>query len=151
MSTRLWASLAVLRTLNPAKVFFPSKFSYLLFSNPTHKKLRRGQQIGAGRLIANYLDRSLWWASQKQWVPIKSYLLHSFLEVHTVAVAFPSHRKLWTKLAYFNFSSSNCVVQDQRTTENALIPVSSPGLYLPHTSKMLLHQNWDLRTKLLLH
>jgi hypothetical protein len=47
----------------PAKIFFTSKFSYLLFLNLAYVKLKLGQQIGAGLLIANHLDQSLWYNS----------------------------------------------------------------------------------------
>jgi len=53
------------------------------------------EQIGGGLLIANHLDQSLWWANQKHWVAIRSYLLHSFLQVHRAAAApFTSHGNL---------------------------------------------------------
>jgi hypothetical protein len=76
--------------------------------------------MGGGLLIANHLDESLWWANQKHWAVVRSYLLHSFLQVHSVAVPF-SHFNLcnysepiplsWAKRVYCNFSSSNCTVQ----------------------------------------
>jgi hypothetical protein len=54
----------------------------------------------------------------------KSYLLHSFLQVHIIAAApFTSHHKLgnyaepnpfsWAKHACFDFSSSNFTLQDR--------------------------------------
>jgi hypothetical protein len=47
---------------NPAQIFFmSSKFSCLLFLQPHHPiKLKVGQQICEGLLIANHLDQSLW-------------------------------------------------------------------------------------------
>jgi hypothetical protein len=52
----------------------------------------------------------------------RSDLLHSFLQVHTVAGPFTSHSKVcnyanpepfsWAKPSYFEFSSSNFTVQD---------------------------------------
>jgi len=48
-------------------------------------KLKLGEQIGKGLLIANHLDESLWSNNQKySAVAIRSYLLHSFLEVHSL-------------------------------------------------------------------
>ncbi len=53
-----------------AKLFFISKFRvdvYLViyfFATPS-TKLKLGQQIGGGWLIANHLDQSLWWAEQQ--------------------------------------------------------------------------------------
>ncbi len=41
-------------------------------------KLKLEQQIGGGLLIANHQDQSLWWANDKHWVAVRSYLLHSF-------------------------------------------------------------------------
>jgi hypothetical protein len=73
-------------------IFFTSKFNYLLFSNLTHKT-ETGQQIGEGLLIANHLDQLLRWADQKHSAAVKSYLLHSFLQVHSIDVPFTSHRK----------------------------------------------------------
>jgi len=40
------------------KIFFTSKFSCLLFCNPTNKT-ETGKQIGGGLLITNHLDQSL--------------------------------------------------------------------------------------------
>jgi hypothetical protein len=51
---------------NPAKIFFTSKFSYLLFCNFTHKtETGTANRWGGGLLIANQLDQSLQWADQK--------------------------------------------------------------------------------------
>jgi hypothetical protein len=41
-------------------------------------KLKPGQQIGGGLLIANHLDQSLWCANQKHWVAVISYLVHFY-------------------------------------------------------------------------
>jgi hypothetical protein len=68
-------------------MFFTSKFSYLLFRNPTHKT-EIGQQIRGKLLIAIHLDQSLRWANQNHWLVVRSYLLHSFRQVPTVAAAF---------------------------------------------------------------
>jgi len=53
---------------------------------------------------------------------MRSYLLHSFLQVHSIAKPFTSHSNLrnyakpkpfsWVKLAYVGFSSSIFIVQD---------------------------------------
>jgi hypothetical protein len=37
----------------------------------------------------------LWWANQKHWAAVKSYLLHAFLQVHSAAEPFTSHGNLW--------------------------------------------------------
>ncbi len=54
-------------------------------------KLKLGQQIGGGLLIANHLDQALWWANQKYWAAVRSYLLHSFLQVHSAAAPLTSY------------------------------------------------------------
>jgi hypothetical protein len=53
----------------------------------------REQIGGGGQLIANHLDQSrtmgiVSWINQKHWVAVRSYLLHSFLQVHSVAAPF---------------------------------------------------------------
>jgi hypothetical protein len=100
--------------------YFSRPLRHVLVCNPTNKL---GQQIGRGLLIANHLDQSLWWGNQKHWSAVRSYLLHSFLEVHSAAAPFTSshgnHRNYvepkpfsWPKAAYFGLSSSNLTVQD---------------------------------------
>jgi hypothetical protein len=121
--------------VNPAKIFFTSKFSYLLFFAipPMKLKLKLGQQKGWGLLIGNHLDKSLWWTNQKYWAAVKSYLLCSFVQVQSVvAVPFTRHYKVynyaepkpfsWTKQPDFNLSSSNFTIQDHmlNTTGDAL-------------------------------
>ncbi len=64
---------------DPAKIFFTSKFSYLLFfCNPTHKT-----ETGTANLwklqIANPVDQTLCLTNQKQGAIVRSYLLHSSL------------------------------------------------------------------------
>ncbi len=52
-------------------------------------KLKLGQQIGGRLLITNHLHQSLWWAKQKHWAAaVRSYLLHSSLQVHSAAEPF---------------------------------------------------------------
>jgi len=66
----------------------PSLVMYSFFSTPPIKR-KLEQQIGAGLL--DHLDESLWWANQKHWAAVKSYLLHSFLEVHSAHAPFTGH------------------------------------------------------------
>jgi len=47
------------------KIFFTSKFSYLLFCNPTHKTETRFNVFRGGLLVANHLNLSVWWANKK--------------------------------------------------------------------------------------
>jgi hypothetical protein len=63
-------------------------------------KLKLVQQIGGELLIANHLDKSLWWANQKHWATVRSYLLYFFVQgwrcsdtVSTLSLCF----KLWSK------------------------------------------------------
>jgi hypothetical protein len=45
---------------DPAKIFFTSKFSYVLFCNPTNKTgTGTTKQIGGRLLIANHMDQSI--------------------------------------------------------------------------------------------
>jgi hypothetical protein len=101
----------------------PSLVVYSFATPPM--KLKLGQQIGGGLLIANHLDEPLRWASQKHWAAaVRSYLLHSFLQVHSAAALFTSNGivrsyvepKLlsWPKPACFRFSSSTIAVQDHK-------------------------------------
>jgi hypothetical protein len=104
---------------NPANIFFTSKFSYLFFATPPIK-LKLGQQIRGGLLRANHLEQLLWWATQTHWAPVRSHLLHFLQQVHGVATPFTSHHNLsnfaevkpFSWPSHFNFSSSNCIVQD---------------------------------------
>jgi hypothetical protein len=88
----LRASPAVL-SMWPCNIFF----SYLLFCNPTHTT-ETGIANGWGNtttVIANHLVQLLWSANQKHWTAVRSFLLHSFLEVQWVAAPFTRHRKLY--------------------------------------------------------
>jgi hypothetical protein len=114
------------------QIFFshPSLIIYFFATPPI--KLKLGQQIHGGLLTSNHLDQLLWWAIQKHWIVVKSHLLHSLWHVHGVVAPFTSHRELsnftelkpfsWTKPPCFNFSSSNCIVQDHMlsTPQDAL-------------------------------
>jgi hypothetical protein len=59
------------------KIFLTSKFSYLLFHNPTHRTETGTAKRSEVLLIANHLDESLWLANKKQGAAIRSYLFHS--------------------------------------------------------------------------
>ncbi len=112
-------------------------------------KLKLGQQFGWRLLIANHLDQLLWWVNQKHWASVRSYLLHSFLQVHNCAAPFTSHGNernyaepkpfSWPELAYVGFSSSNFNVQnhilstpgDALTTMVHLRTKPNRKLYIP--------------------
>ncbi len=66
MPSIFWLPSTVVLGTWPCKMFFTSKFTYLLFCNPNIKRKLR-QQKNEGLLIANHLDQSLWWANQKRW------------------------------------------------------------------------------------
>ncbi len=94
------------------KYFFTSKFSYALFFFATPPiKVKLGQQIGGGLLIANHLDQSLWWANQKYWVAVRSYLLHSFTSRGNMSNYAEPKPYSWAKLASIGCSSLNFTVQ----------------------------------------
>jgi hypothetical protein len=70
---------------DPAKIFLTSKFSYLLFCNPT-PKTETGNGDMWELLIAHHLKQSLCLANQKHGAGVRSYLLHSSLaHVHSFA------------------------------------------------------------------
>ncbi len=81
----------------------PSLDMYSFATPPIKPKLR--QQIGGGLLIANHLNQSLWWANQKHWVAVRSYLLHSFLQVHSAVAPFTSWQPpqlCWAKTIFLS-------------------------------------------------
>jgi hypothetical protein len=79
------------------------------------------KQVGR-LLIANHLDQSLWWVNQKHWEAVRSYFLHTFLQVHIVAAPFTAIANCAIMLRqnyfpepnrpYVHFSSSNSTVLD---------------------------------------
>ncbi len=83
---------------HPSLVMYP-------FATPPIK-LKLGQQIDGELLTANHLDQSLWWANQKHWAVVRSYLLHSFLQVHSAAAPFTSHGNVqhlcWAKTIFLS-------------------------------------------------
>ncbi len=78
----------------------PSLVVYSVATPPI--KLKLGQQIPWGLLIANHLNQSLWWANEKQWPPVRSYLLHLLLWAYT--------NRTWC-LWFANDSKCVCCVQ----------------------------------------
>jgi hypothetical protein len=109
-------------------------------------KLKLGQQMDGGLLIANRLDKSLWCANQKHWAAVTSYLLYSFLQVSSTAVPFTSYRNLcnyvepkpfsWAKLACIGFSSSNFTVQDHIPSTYKLLYAMITCLFFISTSDL---------------
>jgi hypothetical protein len=69
----------------------PSMYSFVYCSRTPPILLKLGQQTGGVLLIANHLDQSLWWVNQKHWEAVRSYLLHTFRQVHIVAEPFTSY------------------------------------------------------------
>jgi hypothetical protein len=135
----LRASPAVLSMWHLRNCF--SHPSLVMYSFATPRiKLQLGQHIGGGLRIANHMDQSLWWANQKHWAAVRSYLVHSFLQVHSAAESFTSHGNLpsyaepkpisWVKPAYVGFSSSILTVQDHilSTVGDALSSTVCPDL-----------------------
>jgi len=89
---------------------------YLYWTPP--KKLKLRLQIGGRLLLTNHLDQPSWLANQTQTqgAAVRSYLLHSSLQVLGFVVPFINLSKLckdagpkgvsWPKPEYFNFWSS---------------------------------------------
>jgi hypothetical protein len=74
---------------NRAKTFLRSKFSYLFFSNPTHKS-KTGLQIGGRLLIANHH----WSIRNKE--RHSDHIYYTLLwQVHSFAAPFTSLGKLY--------------------------------------------------------
>jgi len=92
--------------------FSPPSLVVYSFATPP-MKLKRGQQIPWGLLIANHLDQSLWCANQKQWPTVTT--LFSASAHH--AGPFISHRKpcthtesnqhIWTFFIQLNCAGSH--------------------------------------------
>jgi hypothetical protein len=61
----------------------PRLVMYCFATPPT--KLKLGQQIVWG-VIRNHLDESLWWANQKHWAAVRSYLVLSSLFCRCIAL-----------------------------------------------------------------
>ncbi len=70
-------------------------------------KLKLGQEIGGGLLIAKHLDQSLRWANQTHWAAVRSYLVQGNIGNYAGPKPFS-----WAKPAYVRFSSSNFTVKD---------------------------------------
>jgi hypothetical protein len=114
---------------DPAKIFLTSKFSYLLFSNPTHKTKLELLQIGGRLLIATHLVQSNYLANQQQMLGFD--------------VPFTSLSKLWknagpepfcwAKPAYCDCSSSNFNLQ-AHILSNCGVAFTTlyPHISLPH-------------------
>ncbi len=85
---------------DPAQIFFTSKFSCLVFCNTTNKI-----EIGTSNRWGNHLHQSLWWANQKHWAAVMSYLLHSFLEVHTIYQPSQTVQLYWAKTMFLSQTS----------------------------------------------
>ncbi len=122
----------------------PSLVIYFFATPPI--KVKSGQQIRGGLLIANHPEQLLWGATEKHWAAVRSHLLQCLGQVHVVATPFTSHRELsnfaelkpfsWTKPPCFNFSSSNCTVQDHMLSSprDAVSSRKRPKTYLSNRS-----------------
>jgi hypothetical protein len=126
------------------QIFFTSKFSYLLFFNPTHKTEtgtanRRGT-INSEQPGPIIYDRPITNTEQQ----VRSYLLHFFLQVHIVIVPFTqpwqscamvlSQNKFSSaKRACFDFSSSNLVLQNHILSTAGDALSQQPNHHVLHT------------------
>jgi len=109
------------------KYFSHPSFVMFFFGTPPIK-LKLERQIRGGLLIANHMDQSVRWANQRHWTAVRSYLLHSFLQVHSLLCLLPAMATCAIKLSqnYFpepNRHKSNCTVRNHRprTAGEALI------------------------------
>jgi hypothetical protein len=104
-----WCSLC-----EPGKIFLTSKFSYLLFCDPTHKTETR-TAYRCELLIANHMDQSLWLGNENQGAAVRSYLLHSSLAGAQLCCDFyqpqQSEQICRRKIIQDDFSSSSFNVQ----------------------------------------
>jgi hypothetical protein len=69
--TLVRASPAVLSMLPCINVFPIQVLVIYCFATPPIK-LKLGQQVRGGLLIANHMDQSLWWANKKHWSAVRS-------------------------------------------------------------------------------
>ncbi len=83
-------------------------------------KLKLGQRKGERLLIANHLDQSLWCANHEPWavVVVRSYLLHSFLQVRRVVAPFLLATAMCTIMR-----SQNHFLEPNRHTLDFLHPI----------------------------
>ncbi len=94
---------------DPAKIFFTSKFSHLLFFSTRPIKVKVGHQYRWGDYLPNSKPPgpiNMMGESETLTV-VRSYLLHSFLEVHNVADPFTSH---WSICNYVDPKLFSCWV-----------------------------------------
>jgi hypothetical protein len=114
---------------DPAKIFFTSKFSYLLFC--THKT-ETGRANRWGTSNSKPSGPIIMMGQSESLGSTHFILLHSFLPVESIGAPLTSHCALrhyaqpkpisWSNLAYFDFSSSDFTVQGHilSTTGDAL-------------------------------
>jgi hypothetical protein len=132
-----------------------SKCSCVFFGNPTNKIVTRAAHTWE-LLVANHLDQSIWLTNQKYWAPVRSNLLHSFLEVHTCIAPFTSQGKLyefgaeklisWAKLAHFDFFTINFTVWSLLSTGGESISTGGSDFgNAPHPSA---YPVWKLSQRL---
>ncbi len=95
-----------------AKIFFTSKFNYLFLSNPTNRT-ETGTPNRWGFTNNKPPGPIIMMANQKNWAAVRSDLLHSFLQVQSVAAPVTNYGNLWNyaepnpfswaKLAHLDF------------------------------------------------
>jgi hypothetical protein len=93
------------RICDHANMFFTSKFHYGFFSNPTHKTETGTADTWGTTNRKPSGPIIMMGANQKQGAVVRSYLLHSFLQVHTVAAPFyqspQTVQSCWAKTTVF--------------------------------------------------
>ncbi len=134
METLLYKHLQRCSVCDPQNIFFTSKFSYLLFSNPTHKTetgrtANRWGTTNSKPCGTNHYDGPIRNTQQHsdQFITLISRFTEflCLLPATTKTVQLCGAKKLffWAKPAFFDFSSSNCTVGDHivSTTGDALM------------------------------
>jgi hypothetical protein len=75
---------------DPTEIFFTSKFSYRPFLQPHPLPIKL--KLHSKLVVGNHLDQSIIMVGRSETlVAVRSYLLHSFLQVDNIAVPFTSH------------------------------------------------------------
>jgi hypothetical protein len=99
---------------SPCKHVFHIQVSLFTFLSTLPIRLKLGQQIRGGLLIANHLDQLLLWWGQSETrssSTVRSYLLHSFLQVHSVAAPFTTSHLANCAIMYAELKTTNFLNQ----------------------------------------
>ncbi len=97
---------------DPAKIFFTSKCSYVLFCNPTNKT-ESGSANRWGTANSKPHGPIIMMGRSETLSSSRSYLVHSFVQVHSAAAPRTSHgtcaQLCWTKPIFLSQTGSNWI------------------------------------------